>query len=109
MSFNPVEEIWSAVCDELKKTISEIAFNCFLKDLVPVSFSDGEFIISINDEHKLGIIENNYLEKLNSCVSTVMGIEMTVKIVFDDNEEEIMKAEQFSEGLSFEDFFTFQN
>lgn len=109
MALNPLDEIWSAVCDELKKTISEIAFNCFLKDLVPVSFNDGEFIISINDEHKAGIIENNYLEKLNSCVSTVMGLDMKVRIIFDENEEEILKAEQFSEGLSFEDFFTFQN
>ena len=49
MALIPLDEIWSAVCDELKKTISEIAFNCFLKDLVPVSFNDGEFIISIND------------------------------------------------------------
>ncbi len=109
MSVNPLDEIWSAVCDELKKSISEIAFNCFLKDLTPISFSDGEFLVSINDEHKLGIIENNYLEKLNQSVTAVMGINMAVKLVFDDNEEEIRKAEQFSEGLSFEDFFTFSN
>ncbi len=109
MSSNPLDEIWSAVCDECKKSISEVAFNCFLKDLVPVSFGEGEFIISINDEYKKGVIEQTYLEKLSDSLRTVMGVEMAVKVILDEDEEEILKAEQFSEGLSFEDFFTFSN
>ena len=51
MSDNPLNQIWSAVCDECKKTISEVTFNCFLKDLVPVVLNDGEFIILINDAY----------------------------------------------------------
>ena len=38
-----------------------------------------------------------------------MGIEIDVKIAFEDEEEKIIKAEQFSDGLTFEDFFTFSN
>ncbi len=109
MSVNPLDEIWSAICDECKKTISEVAFNCFLKDLKPVIFSDGEFTISINDEYKKGVIEQTYLEKLNDAIQTIMGVNMVARIVLDEDEEEILKAEQFSEGLSFEDFFTFSN
>lgn len=109
MALNPVEEIWLAVCEECKKSISEVAFNCFLKDLLPVSFSDGEFLISTNDEYKKGIIEQTYLEKLSDSLTTVMGVQMKARIIFDEDEEEIRKAEQFSEGLSFEDFFTFSN
>ena len=30
MSITQLEEIWNAICDECKKSISEIAFNCFL-------------------------------------------------------------------------------
>ncbi len=109
MSLSPLDEIWSAVCDECKKSISEVAFNCFLKDLNPVSFGEGEFIISINDEYKKGVIEQTYLEKLSDSLKTVMGVDMVVKVILDEDEEEILKAEQFSEGLSFEDFFTFSN
>ncbi len=109
MALNPVEEIWLAVCEECKKSISEVAFNCFLKDLLPVSFSDGEFIISTNDEYKKGIIEQTYLEKLSDSLTAVMGVQMKARVIFDEDEEEIRKAEQFSEGLSFEDFFTFSN
>ena len=38
-----------------------------------------------------------------------MGLDMVARIVVDEDEEVILKAEQQSEGLSFEDFFTFQN
>lgn len=109
MSSNPLDEIWSAICDECKKTISEVAFNCFLKDLKPVFLSDGEFTISINDEYKKGVIEQTYAEKLSSSIKAVMGVDMVARIVLEEDEEEIIKAEQFSEGLTFEDFFTFSN
>lgn len=109
MSLSPLETVWAAICDELKKSISDVTFNCFFKDLVPVFMSDGEFTISIDDQHKKSLIENIYTEKLNEAIKTVMGLDMVARIVVDEDEEVILKAEQQSEGLSFEDFFTFQN
>lgn len=109
MPINSLEDIWVAVCDECKKTISEVAFNCFLKDLKPLCLENGEFIISINNEYMRGVVEQNYTDVLKNAIKAVMGIEMEVKIVFEDDEEKIMKAEQFSDGLSFEDFFSFDN
>ena len=38
-----------------------------------------------------------------------MGVDMVARVVLEEDEEKILKAEQQSEGLSFEDFFTFQN
>ncbi len=109
MPINSLEDIWAAVCEECKKTISEVAFNCFLKDLKPVSFNSGEFVVSINNEYMRGIIEQNYSETLTNALRNVMGIDVSVTVVFEDDEEKIKLAEQYSDGLSFEDFFTFQN
>lgn len=109
MPISSLEDIWFAVCEECKKTISEVAFNCFLKDLKPVSLENGEFVISINNDYMRGVVEQNYTDVLKTAIKAVMGIDMEVKIIFEDEEEKIIKAEQFSEGLSFEDFFSFQN
>ena len=109
MPISSIDDIWSAVCEECKKTISEVAFNCFLKDLKPVSLDAGEFILSINNEYMRGVVEQNYTEVLKKAIKNVMGIDLNVKIIFEDDEEKIIKAEQFSDGLSFEDFFTFSN
>ena len=46
---------------------------------------------------------------MKKAIKNVMGIDLNVKIIFEDDEEKIIKAEQFSDGLSFEDFFTFSN
>ena len=109
MPIGSIEDIWAAVCEECKKTISEVAFNCFLKDLKPVSLDGGEFILSINNDYMRGVVEQNYTQVLENAIKTVMGIDIKVKIIFEDDEENILKAEQFSDGLTFEDFFTFSN
>ncbi|MGN0494196.1 MAG: chromosomal replication initiator protein DnaA [Acutalibacteraceae bacterium] len=109
MPINSIDDIWSAVCEECKKTISEVAFDCFLKNLKPVSLDAGVFVLSINNEYMRGVVEQNYTEILKNAIKKVMGIAIDVKIVFEDDEEKIAKAEQFSDGLTFEDFFTFSN
>lgn len=109
MPINSINDIWSAVCEECKKTISEVAFDCFLKNLKPVSLDAGVFVLSINNEYMRGVVEQNYTELLKKALKVVMGIDIDVKIIFEDDEEKIIKAEQLSEGLTFEDFFTFSN
>lgn len=111
MAINSLNDIWQAVCDECKNSISEIAFDCFLKDLKPVSIDAGVFTVSIDNDYLKGVIEQNYTDILNNSVQKVMGLNMSISIVLEDdaNEEKILKAEQFSEGLTFEDFFTFDN
>ena len=75
MSINSVEDIWAAVCEECKKTISEVAFNCFLKDLKPVSLEAGELTLSIDNEYMRGVVEQNYTDILKGAIKKVMGIE----------------------------------
>lgn len=109
MPINSIDDIWSAVCEECKKTISEVAFDCFLRNLKPISLDAGVFVLSIDNEYMRSVVEQNYTELLENASKKVMGIEIEVKIVFEDEEEKIIKAEQLSEGLTFEDFFTFSN
>ena len=86
MPISSIDDIWSAVCEECKKTISEVAFNCFLKDLKPVSLDAGEFILSINNEYMRGVVEQNHTEVLKKAIKNVMGIDLNVKIIFEDDE-----------------------
>ena len=109
MPISSLDDIWNLVSEKCKEMITETAFNCFLKDLKPVSFNGGEFIVSCNDEYARGIVEENYSEVLKKALNGVMGIEVNVRVIYEEDEEKILRAEQFSEGLSFEDFFTFEN
>lgn len=109
MPIESLDDIWSAVCEECKNRISVITFDCFFKNLRPISIEGGKFIIGINNEYLQSIIQANYSAVLQESVKAVMGIELEIVIIFDEEEDKIRKAEQFSEGLTFEDFFTFDS
>ena len=109
MPIESLDDIWSAVCEECKNRISVITFDCFFKNLRPISIEGGKFIIGINNEYLQTIIQANYSAVLQESVKAVMGIELEIVIIFDEEEDKIRKAEQFSEGLTFEDFFTFDS
>ncbi len=109
MGIQSITDIWSAVSEECKSLISEVAFNCFLKDLKPVAFTSGEFVLAHNNEYMRGVVEENYIDILKLALKKVLGIDVTPKIILDDDEQKIINAEEHSEGLTFEDFFTFDN
>ncbi len=109
MPISSLNDIWVLVCDECKKMITETAFDCFFKDLKPISFVGREFTISCNSEYGKEIIEQNFSDILTKALTEVLGLDIALKVIFEDDEDKIINAEQFSEGLTFEDFFTFQN
>lgn len=104
-----LDGIWEAVCAECKKTVSPIAFNCFLKDLKPVKIDNGAFVLSIGSEFMRDQIEENYTGLLADSIKKIMGIDLKPHIIFESEEMDIINAELHSEGLTFEDFFTFDN
>ena len=109
MRINSINDIWNAVCEECKKSVSEVAFDTFFKFLKPESFDSNEFILSTETEYLKTTVESLYKEIIGEAIKTVMGIPIKPVFVVGDDEETIKKAEQESEGLTFESFFTFDN
>lgn len=109
MPINSIEDIWSAICGEIKKEISETAFSCFFGKITPVSLDAGELSIMTDNDYMRTVIEQNYIPLLKTSAKTILGLDVSIRILCEEDEENILKAEEFSEGLSFEDFFTFSN
>lgn len=109
MSVSSVADIWVLVCEECKKLITQVAFDCFISGLKPIAFDSGELVLACKEEYEKGIIEQNYTEILQKSASSAMGFDVKVRIIVEQDEENFLLAEEFSDGLSFEDFFTFQN
>ena len=109
MKINSINDIWNAVCEECKKSVSEVAFDTFFKFLKPESFDSNEFILSTETEYLKTTVESLYKNIIADAIKTVMGIPIKPVFVVGDDEETIKKAEQESEGLTFESFFTFDN
>lgn len=109
MPVSSVIDIWNLVCEECLKIITQVAFDCFIADLKPVSFNSGELTIACKEEYEREIVADNYTEILAKSAKNAMGFDVKITFIVEKEEARILNAEQFSEGLSFEDFFTFQN
>lgn len=109
MAVNSLDDIWNAVCEECKTQISEIAFDTFFKYLTPKSVNSEEFVLAASNEYIKGMIKNVYCDIINNAIEKIMGIKIPAKFVVADDEENIKKAEEECEGLTFEKFFNFDN
>lgn len=109
MPVTSINDIWTKICEECKKTISPLAFDTFFRYLTPKSFTSEQFVISATNEYIRNTVESLYKGIIGEAVCNVMGINIPPVFVLEDEEEKIKKVVETSEGLTFEDFFTFDN
>lgn len=102
-------DIWNLVCEEIKKSVSEIAFDVWLKDLHPIELKGNEFTLAINSEYKKQIVESNYLEMIHTNLKHIMGFDLAVNILVEDELGHVINpAKPVGDG-SFESEYTFDN
>lgn len=109
MQIESLNDIWEAICLELKKKMTEISFNVWFKDLHLVEIRGGEVVLAIYSDYKKQIIESNYQKVLKECITEIMGIDMEVNIVVEDENGKIIPNAVTPVNTSFEDSFTFDN
>lgn len=109
MKIESTSDIWELVCKELKKTINEIAFDVWIKDLHPIDLKNGEFILGIYSDYKKQIVESNYIESIHKNLKQIMGFDVAVTILVEDESGQVITpAKPIGDG-SFESEYTFDN
>lgn len=109
MQIESVTDIWEAICGELKNRMTEISFNVWFKDLHPVEIRQGEIVLGIYSDYKKQIIESNYMPILKPIIKEIMGIDMAITIVVEDENGKIVQNNVAPADSTFEDSFTFDN
>lgn len=109
MQIESLKDIWEAVCIELKNRMTEISFNVWFQDLHPIEIRNGEIVLGIYSDYKKQIIESNYMHIIKPSIKEIMGIDMEIKIVVEDENGKILPNTIAPVNTSFEDSFTFDN
>lgn len=109
MQIESLKDIWEAVCIELKNRMTEISFNVWFQDLHPIEIRNGEIVLGIYSDYKKQIIESNYMHIIKPSIKEIMGIDMEIKIVVEDENGKILPNTVAPVNTSFEDSFTFDN
>lgn len=110
MQIESLSDIWAAVCSEVRQDINDIAFNVWIKDLHPVSLTNGVLTLAIYSDYKKQIVEANYIHIIKNAVKSIMGIDMDIFIVLEDENGDLVKDEPEATGENaWEKSFTFDN
>ena len=84
MPVTSVSDIWQLICEECKKIITQVAFDCFIANLNPISFNKGEMIIGCKEEYEKEILEQNYTEILEQSAKSAFGFEVRITFVVEE-------------------------
>ncbi len=109
MHIDSVNDIWTAISEQIRNKMPEVSFNVWFKDLRLLEIKQDNLILGIYSEYKKGILESTYMNILGSCVKEVMGIDMTIKIVVADESGQIVSQDSVPANSDFEDTLTFDN
>ncbi len=109
MDINSLNDIWSTIKGMLLERMNEISYNVWFKDLHLVEIRDGQMVFSIYSGYKKKIIESNYMPVFKPIIREIMGIDMDIIIVAEDENGHIVQNEKASQDYSYEDSLTFDN
>lgn len=111
MGFNSLQDLWYSVCEECKTMISDVSYNTWIKDLVPVKINTDTLTLSIYTPFKKEVIESNFMPVLEKCVRSVSGLDLKIEIFVsvDEPVEMPVDAPQYNEPLEFSSLYTFDN
>ncbi len=113
-----IQSIWKQVLEKLELRISSVSYMLWIEPTKPIEIDENDhFVIATQSVSAKNQILRNFIDKISECCNEVMGRQMKI-VVLDQNEEieymksnnvEDKKAVQTEEPNPFFEKFTFDN
>lgn len=86
MGLDSLNDIWVAISEELVSPanpdrISQTGYDCWLKDIEPISIDDGYLVLGTKNSYKRGIVESTYIPFLENACLSATGLPLKMKIL----------------------------
>ena len=76
-----INELWSAVLQELTGMVSTAVMSTWIKTLVPVSFDNDCLSLETSSDFKKGIIDSRFKKDILAAAAAVLGFDINIEIV----------------------------
>lgn len=76
-----INELWSAVLQELTGMVSTAVMSTWIKTLVPVSFDNDCLSLETSSDFKKGIIDSRFKKDILAAACAVLGFDINIEIV----------------------------
>ena len=101
-------EIWQVVQEELKNSVTEVAYKVWLSPLEFQGFKDGKIYLSIT-EFKRKIIIDKFSHLINSTIEAVFGFPVEVEYVVPNEQVKNENSSNETSSAVNEYIYTFKN
>lgn len=89
---NSIQEIWNSVLEHCKNSMSEVAFDTWIKPLNLIDFSEGYFVIAAGADFAKSIIETKFTPVLKDAFEKATGFPTDFKIVVENAKPKNVEA-----------------
>ena len=84
MSQDNIVEVWNEILSVLESEISESTFRTWIVPLEPQYFDETSFVVHTGQAFAVSMLRKNHYAELSSAVKKVLGKELEIKIIFDE-------------------------
>ncbi len=84
MSQENIAEVWNEVLSILENSISESTFKTWIVPLEPQYFDENNFVLHTGQALAPSILRKNHYSEISAAVKQVVGSELEIKIIFDE-------------------------
>ena len=108
MGLDSLAELWVAICEDCKKTITEVGFNVWIIDLKPITIQSNVLVLGIYSDYKKQIVEMNYKDILEESCRNVSGLNISINIIVTQSDSsDVFLTEPTSFNMA--SLYTFDN
>lgn len=75
------KEIWKRASMVMKKELTEVSYNTWIKTIVPVIIEDDIFTLAVQNDFTLGIIEGRYSKLIDNALHYVTDRDFTLEYI----------------------------
>ncbi len=87
-----IAEIWTSVLDIVREELNTPSFKTWFEHTAPITLTDeGVFVVGVQNEFARTWLEERYAQRLTSALRQVAGVELTVRIVVDQDSEHYLE------------------
>jgi len=95
MSLN-VRELWEATMALIKKELTEVSYNTWLKSISPIAVRGNRLILAVPNDFNKEILENRYLSLITNAVHEAANREFLIEFVLISESAKFEKENQSS-------------
>ncbi len=83
-----LNDLWQAVCEEIKTKIADVGYNTWIAVITPVSMSDSTFILSVPTVFQRDILLQHYAAHIKNAFEVTMGFPVEFTVISEDESKE---------------------